>query len=290
VQSELRHALDVLNEIPEGEIFLILARIDKCEIPYEELRSLHWVDLFPSFDEGVDRIIRAIKASSQSASSEPVQPSDVAASIDVVDVRSVGGGAFAYLNPHLSSGEFGASSSQYQRQHFEAGREALPLATMLKQPKPDQIASMWGTACAFSFHLVLKARAPWAIIRPPHVIVNGYVPLPMYEPLYPVPAMHAHIYYVEIDDPAKCKTNVFSSKCMVYTRMEVTDGGWRMHADSADLTSIRLIPDLPEFYVVRVNALTSGIYDFDVAIDANLPGGAGPISIRTGCKYLFESK
>src|SRR5205085_4466725 len=119
VQSELRHALDVLTEIPEGDIFLIPARLEECQIPYEELRSLHWVDLFPSFDKGVERIIRAIRATKESANSETLQPSEVAAMIDVIDVRSVGGGAFAILDPDLPSGEFGEGLTRYRRQHSE---------------------------------------------------------------------------------------------------------------------------------------------------------------------------
>jgi hypothetical protein len=161
---------------------------------------------------------------------------------------------------------------------------------MLTNPKPDQIATMSGTACAFSFYLVLKPGVPWALVRPPHVVVNRYQLLPKYELVYALPAMDAHIYYVEIDDPEKCMSNAFSSTWMVYTRWEHIGGMRRIHADSAELTSVRLIPHVPEFYALRVNALTPGIYDFDIAVDASLPGVSGSIPIRRQCRYLFDTE
>jgi formylglycine-generating enzyme required for sulfatase activity len=45
VQREIKRALDVLDEMPEGTIYLIPARLEPCEVP-ERLAELHWVDLF----------------------------------------------------------------------------------------------------------------------------------------------------------------------------------------------------------------------------------------------------
>ena len=44
VQKEVRFALDVLGEIPQGQIFLIPLRLEPCEVP-PNLRFLHWLDL-----------------------------------------------------------------------------------------------------------------------------------------------------------------------------------------------------------------------------------------------------
>jgi len=45
VQKELRLALDVADEQPEGTIYLIPVRLEKCEVP-RRLQRWHWVDLF----------------------------------------------------------------------------------------------------------------------------------------------------------------------------------------------------------------------------------------------------
>ncbi|TVL98371.1 MAG: hypothetical protein CV087_21375 [Candidatus Brocadia sp. WS118] len=45
IQKELRIALEVMDEFPEGEIFIIPARLDECEVPFS-LKSKHWIDMF----------------------------------------------------------------------------------------------------------------------------------------------------------------------------------------------------------------------------------------------------
>lgn len=44
-QKEVRLALDTAMEQPEGEIFIIPARLEECDT-LESLRKWHWVDLF----------------------------------------------------------------------------------------------------------------------------------------------------------------------------------------------------------------------------------------------------
>lgn len=44
VQKEIRFALDVLGEIPPGQIYFIPLRLEPCEVP-QVIRSLHWIDL-----------------------------------------------------------------------------------------------------------------------------------------------------------------------------------------------------------------------------------------------------
>lgn len=45
VQKEINFALDVADEQPEGSIYLIPLRLEKCEIP-QRLKKWQWVDLF----------------------------------------------------------------------------------------------------------------------------------------------------------------------------------------------------------------------------------------------------
>src|SRR5947207_5592242 len=57
VQKELRTAIELLSELPPDSIYLVPIRLDTSVPVHEELRELHWIDLFPDFDEGVDRLL-----------------------------------------------------------------------------------------------------------------------------------------------------------------------------------------------------------------------------------------
>lgn len=57
-QEELKIALKKANLLPEGEIFIIPARLENCDLP-ESLRHLHRVDLFE--DDGYKKLIRALR-------------------------------------------------------------------------------------------------------------------------------------------------------------------------------------------------------------------------------------
>jgi RNA polymerase sigma factor (TIGR02999 family) len=57
VQKEIKLALDVADTQPEGTIFLIPVRVEKCDVP-DRLRRWHWVNLYE--EEGYARLIRAI--------------------------------------------------------------------------------------------------------------------------------------------------------------------------------------------------------------------------------------
>ncbi|MBD3338652.1 MAG: TIR domain-containing protein [Candidatus Lokiarchaeota archaeon] len=63
VQKELKQALDVLDEFPESEIFVIPVRLDDCEPSHEKLKDLHWVDFFPEdeYSNGVQKILNVIR-------------------------------------------------------------------------------------------------------------------------------------------------------------------------------------------------------------------------------------
>ncbi len=58
-QKEVRLALDTAMEKPEGEIFIIPARLEECDT-LESLKKWHWVDLFD--DDGYEMLIRALRA------------------------------------------------------------------------------------------------------------------------------------------------------------------------------------------------------------------------------------
>src|SRR6516162_6755945 len=57
LQKEIRNALEVAEEKPEGTIFIIPVRLDDVEVP-NRLGRWHWANLFDS--DGYERIIRAL--------------------------------------------------------------------------------------------------------------------------------------------------------------------------------------------------------------------------------------
>lgn len=60
VQSEMRRALRTLDEVPAGQSFVIQVRLDET-VPQEEvLQSLSWIDLFPNYERGLERILAAL--------------------------------------------------------------------------------------------------------------------------------------------------------------------------------------------------------------------------------------
>jgi len=63
VQKEIKDALDVADQQPEGTIFLIPLRLEGCEVP-ERLRRWQWVNLFQ--EKGYDRLLRALRARAES--------------------------------------------------------------------------------------------------------------------------------------------------------------------------------------------------------------------------------
>jgi len=64
VQKELKIALEYLDEIPETEIFLIPIRIDSCPIINRKLLDIHYVDMFPEWEIGLNKILQAMKINS----------------------------------------------------------------------------------------------------------------------------------------------------------------------------------------------------------------------------------
>jgi hypothetical protein len=58
LQREITLALERAGEQPEGGIFLIPVRLDRCEVP-DRLSHLHYVDLFA--DDGFRRLLRTLR-------------------------------------------------------------------------------------------------------------------------------------------------------------------------------------------------------------------------------------
>ncbi len=61
VQKEFKYALDVFDEFPESQVYVLPVRLDDCQIPYEKLKDIEYVDLFPDWNKGLQRLILAMK-------------------------------------------------------------------------------------------------------------------------------------------------------------------------------------------------------------------------------------
>ncbi len=60
--KELKTALEILDEIPPSDIFILPVRLDACKSVYENLQDIQHTDLFPSYDEGFRQIVRVLES------------------------------------------------------------------------------------------------------------------------------------------------------------------------------------------------------------------------------------
>ncbi|MCP4350668.1 MAG: toll/interleukin-1 receptor domain-containing protein [Desulfobacterales bacterium] len=63
VHKELKIALEIFDENPANTIFIIPVRIDNCKVSDENLYKFQCVDLFSSYEKGLEKIIHALKNS-----------------------------------------------------------------------------------------------------------------------------------------------------------------------------------------------------------------------------------
>jgi hypothetical protein len=67
-QKEVRLALEILDEYPDDEIFLVPVRVDNCAPRLERLNSLQYVDLFPNIENGLNKIYELLQLHSRKLS------------------------------------------------------------------------------------------------------------------------------------------------------------------------------------------------------------------------------
>lgn len=59
-QSELRYALDCANRLPMESNFFVPLRLDDCKVPSRISESIQYVDLFPDWDQGFQRLLQTV--------------------------------------------------------------------------------------------------------------------------------------------------------------------------------------------------------------------------------------
>ncbi len=65
VQKELHDALEILEQCPESDIFIIPVRVKECRPSHHKLHELQWVDLFPFYSNGLRRILQVVRPQAQ---------------------------------------------------------------------------------------------------------------------------------------------------------------------------------------------------------------------------------
>ena len=60
-QAEIRYALDCARRLPLDDIFLLPVRFDRCRVPRPIQREWQYIDLFPDWGRGFDRLAATIR-------------------------------------------------------------------------------------------------------------------------------------------------------------------------------------------------------------------------------------
>lgn len=68
VQKEFKIALEVLDNIPSGKVFVLPVKLDNCEVP-EEFMKFHWINYYE--EGGGDKLINTLKEHSEFLSKGP---------------------------------------------------------------------------------------------------------------------------------------------------------------------------------------------------------------------------
>lgn len=61
-QAEVRYALECGRKLPIDDVFLIPVRLDECRVPVRIQLETQYVDLFPDFNAGLERVVATIEA------------------------------------------------------------------------------------------------------------------------------------------------------------------------------------------------------------------------------------
>ena len=60
-QAEIRYALDCARRLPLDDVFLVPVRLDACRVPRSIQRECQYIDLFPDWQRGFERLACAIR-------------------------------------------------------------------------------------------------------------------------------------------------------------------------------------------------------------------------------------
>jgi hypothetical protein len=61
-QSELSYALDVATRVPSEQAYFVPLRLEECEMPAQIVQRVHYVDLWPDWQQGFAVLTKALRA------------------------------------------------------------------------------------------------------------------------------------------------------------------------------------------------------------------------------------
>jgi hypothetical protein len=128
-QKEVRLALDTAMEKPEGEIFIIPARLEECEA-LESLRKWHWVDLFE--EDGYEMLMRALCARAEKIGATLLLPSTIISKQDNNEMR-----IFYDLASHYEDDIQGASAEVVAKYLLESLTRIMSLVIFADKQDND---------------------------------------------------------------------------------------------------------------------------------------------------------
>ncbi len=119
VNKEIRRALDIADEKPEGTIYIIPLRLDECEPSFERLKKLHWVDYFtPNAHEKLIKSLRARAKSLNIEIPETVEPKATESAEEEPDLHSfiqIPAQGESKVSYPFWIGKYPVTNSQYER-------------------------------------------------------------------------------------------------------------------------------------------------------------------------------
>lgn len=74
VQKELALALDILDEFPETDTFVVPVRANPCLPSHRRIQTLHWLDLFPAYKRSLLKLVEIFKVESSSEKKLSTRP------------------------------------------------------------------------------------------------------------------------------------------------------------------------------------------------------------------------
>jgi hypothetical protein len=60
-QSEIRYALDCARRVPLDEVFVVPVRLDECAVPRAIQGKLQYIDLYPDWGQGLERLLTMLR-------------------------------------------------------------------------------------------------------------------------------------------------------------------------------------------------------------------------------------
>jgi len=155
-QREVRWALDKAMDKPDGDIFIIPARLEECDTP-NSLQRWHWVDLFEN--NGYERLMRALMARAEKIGvifkpTEHINSGEKPPS----KVEQGEKGTGATTGVHLETGRTIKQESLQDR--FDKISSHSPLSLVVDADKAPQKAD-WKTILMWGLRVVLYPLCIW---------------------------------------------------------------------------------------------------------------------------------